>query len=190
MRRTAGWIAALITLALGAAHIDAQPSKTAQQILAAATQRAAAEHKVVFLDLGATWCVNCHRLDAFLASPQIAPIVDKYFVFAGIHYDEKMGKHPELETPGSEALMAQFGGEQGVPFFMFFDVNGDAIVTSARPVKGNRLGENIGYPNAPEEIDWFMAMLQKAVPSMSEDEAKEIRSTLKHSSTSHQASSH
>jgi thiol-disulfide isomerase/thioredoxin len=177
-------------LALSAWHGNAQGSKSAQQILAEATQRAAADHKTVLFDLGASWCINCRRLDAFLAKPEIAPIVEKYFVLADVHYDEKVGKHPELETPGSDALMARFGGDQGVPFFVFFDAGGNAIVTSARPVKGNKQGENIGYPDAPEEIAWFMTMLDKAVPTMTADERMKIESTLKHMSTSHEAAAH
>ncbi len=38
---------------------------------------------------------------------------------------------------------------------------------------------NIGYPSAPEEIDWFVSMLNKAVPTMTADETRTIDSWLK-----------
>jgi len=167
---------AILSGALG----RAQPATTAQEILAEATRRADSQHKIVFFDFSASWCTQCRRLDSFLSSPEIAPIVQKYFVLADVHYQENEGKHPELETPGADALMKQFGKPQGVPYFVFFDSNGQAIATSERPVTGN-----IGYPDAPEEIDWFMTMLRKAVPQMDLDERMSIESWLKRASTFH-----
>jgi len=110
-------------------------------------------------------------------------MVEKYFVLAKVHIDEEHGKHPELNTPGSEELRKKLGGSEGVPFFVFLDAQGQAIATSNRPVEGKTRGENIGYPDAPEEIDWFMAMLKKSVPAMTEEEAQRIEGWLKGAST-------
>ncbi len=139
----------------------ASPAKTAQDILADATNRATAEHKIVFFEFGASWCSQCRRLEKFLNDPANEPIVQKYFVRTDVHVEEKRGKHPELETPGAEKLLKEFGGAEGVPFIVFVDTNGHGIVTSNRPVAGKERGDNIGYPDAPEEIDWFMTMLKK-----------------------------
>jgi hypothetical protein len=79
-------------------------------------------------------------------------------------------------------LMAQFGGPHGVPYFVFFDANGETIVTSDRPVAGSKRGDNIGYPDSPEEIEWFMTMLKRGVPAMGTDETQTIESWLKHAS--------
>ena len=72
-----------------------------------------------------------------------------------------------LNSPGGDELMAKLGGKDGgLPFYAFLDAHGEALVNSLRPGGGNASSANIGYPAKPEEIDWFMAMLRKAVPAM------------------------
>ena len=163
---------------------QAQAANTADDILGAATHQAAEQHKIVFFEFGASWCSQCRRLERFLADPANAPIIQKYFVLSDVHVQEKHGKHPELETPGAEKMLEGFGGTEGVPFIVFVNTDGKALATSNRPVDGKSRGENIGYPDAPEEIDWFMTMLHKSVPTMSADEAATLETSLKAKSTS------
>ncbi len=174
-----------VMLVLGCLPGWALPPKTAQDILADAANRAAAEHKILFFEFGASWCSQCRRLETFLSAPENAPIVQKYFVLADVNVQEKLGKHPELETPGAEKLLEWFGGTESVPFIVFVDANGKGIVTSNRPVAGKSQGDNIGYPDAPEEIDWFMTMLKKGVPTISTEEAKTLERWLMQKSSSH-----
>ena len=52
------------------------------------------------------------------------------------------------------------------------------------PVKAKAAAEhktclNIGYPGQPEEIDWFIQMMRKAAPNMSQDDLKAIETALK-----------
>lgn len=167
----------LLTLVLMIATVAAaQKGSAADGIVAAAVAKAAQEHKIVFLDFGATWCGNCHLLDSYLAAPEIKPIIDKYFVIADLNVQEEAGKHPERNTPGGEKLYKAMGGgdDGGVPFFVFLDEKGKKIVDSAAPKTGN-----VGYPVAPEEIDWFMVMVKKAVPSMTKQELKTLEGTLR-----------
>jgi len=94
-----------------------------------------------------------------------------------------------LESPGGEELDVKFGGADekggvtGVPFLVFLDAKGELIVNSNRPVQGHPEGDNIGYPAEPYEIDWFTAMLKKAVPEMTPDESRTIESWLRRAST-------
>jgi thioredoxin-related protein len=163
-------------LFLAAAGVAAaQNPPEASSILEQAETIAASQHKIVLLEFGASWCGPCHRLDDFTSDPQIAPILEKYFVFARVRIDEEHGQHPELNTLGSRELMARFGGFQGVPFIVFLDSHGNTIVTSDRPVNGKKLGENIGYPAQPWEIDWFRTMLKKGVPQMTVAELQTIQ---------------
>jgi thiol-disulfide isomerase/thioredoxin len=159
----------------------AAPRASAGQVLAAAKAQAASEHKVVFLIFGASWCGPCHALDAFLAAAEIRPILEKHFVFANVNIQEQLGKHPELNTPGAEKLAGEFGGTEGVPFIVFLNSGGAPIVTSNRPVPGGT-AENIGYPDAPEEIDWFMVMLKKSVPELTPGDAHTIETWLRQAS--------
>ncbi len=166
----------------------AQKAPNAAQVLKDAKAQAEQQHKLIFIVFSASWCGPCHQLDAFLDAPEIRQIVEKYFVLARLNVAEKAGKHPELESPGGEDLDVKFGGADekggvtGVPFLVFLDAKGELIVNSNRPVPGHPEGDNIGYPAEPYEIDWFMAMLKKAVPEMTLDESRTIESWLRRAS--------
>jgi thioredoxin-related protein len=170
----------MLLLSLFGSPVFAKQPARADQIFENAKAEAAQQHKLIFLVFGASWCGPCHRLDAFLTSPETRPIVQKYFVLAKLNVDEKKGKHPELETPGAENMLAKLGGANaGVPFIVFLDATGSPIVDSRPLVDGRPEGENIGYPAQPKEVDWFMAMLKKAVPSMTADESRTIERWLR-----------
>jgi thioredoxin-related protein len=156
-------------------------AQTADSLLAEAQAQASTQHKNVFLIFSASWCGPCHQLDSFLQNSDTKPIVDKYFVIVHIHIDE--AKKPELNTPGGDELLTRLASKEphtsGVPFLIFLDSSGKAIVNSDRPVPGQAGGDNIGYPVAPEEIAWFMEMLKRGAPAMPKTEAKQIESWLK-----------
>lgn len=173
---------ATILVVNGSPRQAPEKQSSAEEILAEAKAQAEQQHKLIFFEFGASWCGPCHALDRFMAAPEIAPILEKYFVFAKVHIDEEHGKHPELNTPGSREMVKKFGGFHGVPFIVFFDTKGEMIVTSERPVEGKMHGRNIGYPDTPEEIDWFMAMLRKSVPEMTEEETRKIEEWLRNAS--------
>ena len=116
---------------------------TADQVLASAKAKAAAEHKAIFLHFGASWCGWCKRLDAFLDRPDIKPVFDKYFIPVKLVVQEN-DKNKALENPGADALLKDFGGPAGLPYSAFLDAKGALIVNS----KLN--GQNIGYPGEPE----------------------------------------
>jgi thiol-disulfide isomerase/thioredoxin len=145
---------------------------TADQVLAPAKTKAAAEHKAIFLHFGASWCGWCKRLDAFLDRPDIKPVFEKYFVPVKLVVQENE-KNKALENPGADALLKQLGGPSGLPYSAFLDAKGTLIVNS----KFN--GQNIGYPADPSDIDWFIQMMKKAAPSMSPDDLKTIETALR-----------
>ncbi len=114
---------------------------------------------------------------------EICPILEKYFVFASLHVFEERGKHPDLNSPGAAKLVADFGGESGgVPFLVFLDAQGQLLINSNRPVKRKPNGENIGYPALPVEIDWFLTMLQKNLPSLTNADTRTIATWLRRAS--------
>jgi thiol-disulfide isomerase/thioredoxin len=156
----------------------------AEEVLTQLKSRAAARHKNILLTFGASWCGNCHLFDRFLADPKIRPILDKAFVFADLDAGERPGDRRHANLPGAQELQSSLGGKNaGYPYIVMLDPSGNLIASSLRPV-GQGSGENIGYPDASYEIDWFMEMLKKAAPSLSAQDSASIRAWLTaHSST-------
>ncbi len=162
----------------------AQQRQSAEQVLASAESAAVAQHKPIFLVFGASWCPPCRQMEVFVENPKIRPILEKYFVLANLNVLEQRGKHPELNNPGSEKLLADYGGESmGVPFIVFLDAQGPLLMNSIRPVSRKSKGENIGYPALPVEIDWFMAMLRKTIPPLTKADADTIEMWLRRASS-------
>ena len=151
------------------AHAEAP---TADQVLAPAKAKAAAEHKAIFVHFGASWCVWCRRLDALLDRPDIKPVFEKYFIPVKLVVQEH-DKNKALENPGADALLKNLGGPAGLPYSAFLDAKGALIVNSKLK------GENIGYPGDPSDIDWFIQMMKKAAPNMSPDDLKTIETALR-----------
>ena len=145
---------------------------TADQVLSLAEAKAATEHKAIFLHFGASWCGWCKRLDAFLDRPDIKPVFEKYFVPVKLVVQENE-KNKALENAGAADLLKQLGGPSGLPYSAFLDARGALIVNS----KLN--GENIGYPSQSEEVDYFVQMMRKAAPKMSQDDLKTIETALR-----------
>jgi len=93
---------------------------------------------------------------------------------------QEHGDKASLDTPGGSALAAQLGAKgTGLPFFVFLNERGELIANSCRPVPGEPGGVNIGHPWQPEEVDYFMVMLRKAVPELSPSDAQLIEGYLR-----------
>jgi hypothetical protein len=177
--------AAIVSSALLAAPALAQSIEkiegaTADEVMTHAKSQAAAEHKRILLTFGASWCGNCRLFDRFLADPAMAAILSRQFVYADLNTGDREGdaRHPNL--PGGQTLQAEVGGAKaGYPYIVMLDATGKPLANSISP-QGN-----IGYPDAPSEIDWFMTMLAKAAPSLSQQDAASVHAWLKAHSTTH-----
>ncbi len=177
------WYVVALLLASTIVMAAPKPPK-ADKVLAEAKARATEQHKAVFLIFGASWCPECHSLDSFLAEPEMQSIFDKYFVIARLSAFEEAGGHPDRDNPGSDQLMQKFGGfspsgEGGFPYIVILDASGSPLINSNRPVQGNPSGEGIGFPTQPEEINWFLTMLQKGAASMTPEETLAVKLRLR-----------
>ena len=171
-----------ITLLAGARFAKAQsaPLSSAHDVMTQAEAKATAEHKAILLDFGASWCGNCHLFERFLADPAIHPIMDRHFVMVTLITGEHASDTRHANTPGGQQFEDSVGGKNaGWPFIVMLDAQGAPVVDSYRPDSKAATGKsNIGYPDSPAEVDWFMQMLQKAVPSLSPQETATIHSWL------------
>jgi hypothetical protein len=82
-----------------------------------------------------------------MASTNVAPVLAKEFVSLKLEADRMIG--------GKEILKRYQASDAGIPWFVFLDGDGSALVTSDGP-KGN-----VGFPAAPHEIDHFRSMLER-----------------------------
>ncbi len=141
------------------------PRVEAVKLRDAALARAKAAGKRVFLHFGAPWCVWCHRLEDWMARPEIAAVLEKEFVDLKIDTERRVG--------GEEMLVATRGTEKGgIPWLAFLDANGKVLVTSDGPAG------NTGFPAAPEEIAHFRAMLEKVATKITKEEIDALTTSL------------
>jgi thioredoxin-related protein len=176
--------ATAIAVTISIATPAAQKPPKADDLLNAAKQKATDQHKSIFLIFGASWCEACHELDTFLDNPEVVAIFDKYFVIAKITFGEGAAGHAALDNPGSDALITKYGGLApgevvSLPFIAVLDPTAKLLVTSNMPGKTQPHGDNGGFPIQPEEVRWFLEMLKKGAPAITEDETGKIQEALR-----------
>jgi thiol-disulfide isomerase/thioredoxin len=180
------WCAVLLVLVAGAvaAAPAAQKPVKADDLLKAAKVKAVDKNKAIFVAFGASWCEACHQLETFLAAPEVSSILDKYFVFVNITYGELAAGHPEWDNPGADALMERFDGVNSrgavsLPFVALLDQKGKLIANSKQPGKTQDPNANAGFPTEPEEIAWFLGMIRKGAPALTDEEAHVLQTGLR-----------
>lgn len=171
---------ALLALTLTAPRSQAEGPETAQAMMKSAEAKAAAEHKNLLVDFGASWCGNCRLFDRFWNDPQMNPLMTKSFVRVTLTIDEHDGKHQD--TPGAASVITQVGGskDSGLPFLAMTTAKGKPIITNE---KDGTPKTGIGNPDAADEVEWWMHMLEKAAPGLTTAERAEIKTWLDHHAT-------
>ncbi len=140
----------------------------AADVLAAAMATAQKEQKRVFLHFGAPWCGWCHKLENWMARPEIAALLSKDFVDLKIDEDRMTGgkdlKEAQMATAGQKA--------GGIPWFVFLDGDGKQLAHSTGP-KGNT-----GFPYEPDEVAHFVTMLQAVKKNLTDADIAFLQKSL------------
>jgi thioredoxin-related protein len=172
---------ALLLLFVAAAAAEKPPNT--DKLINQAKVRAQAEHKSILVIFGASWCSGCDDLEHFLAAPEVREIFDRYFTIVHLNVFEQAGEHPGNNTPESEKWIIKFGGvtrsgEVSLPFLVVLNSEGKPVSDSRLNAKGQQ-PKNVGLPETPEEIAWFLKMLATGAPSITPDETAWIEDVLK-----------
>ena len=135
----------------------------ANLILQMTLGKANADNKLVFLHFGPPWCGWCHKMEDWMAEPEIEKIVSKSFVDLKVETDRMIG--------GEELLKKYCPKQGGIPWFAFVSADDIVIATSDGP------NGNIGFPSSEDEIEHFLAIL-KETARFSKEEIQELDESL------------
>jgi thiol-disulfide isomerase/thioredoxin len=134
---------------------QAAPAK-ADELLAAALQRATREEKRVFVHFSTPWCHWCRALEAWMAQPEVALMIDA----------ERYAGAPEM-------LKRYTDKQPGWPWIVLLDGEGHALADSY-----DGKGENIGFPSADAEIAHLASMFEKARTHFAPADLETLRKSL------------
>lgn len=137
----------------------------AEKVLADGLAAAGSASKRAFVHFGAPWCGWCHRLEAWMAKPEVAAILAKEFVDVKIDTDRMDGGQALLDKHSQ-------GKSGGIPWFEILAADGTVLATSTGP------DGNIGFPAKPDEIAWFTGMLRKSATHLGPDDIAALEASL------------
>lgn len=147
---------------------------TAESVLSDGMKRAKDANKIVFLHFGAPWCHWCHKLEDWMARPEINAILAKDFVDVKIDEDRNVG--------GKDLENRYVGEPTGIPWFAFINPQtSELLATSVDPTATarNPKGQNIGFPTDEAAIAHFGVMLKKSCNNISAAEIDKLLASLK-----------
>ncbi len=140
----------------------------AEEVHAAGLAAAKEQQKRLFLHFGAPWCGWCHRLEDWMARPEIAALLAKDFVDVKVDIDRMTGGK-ELYN---KLLAAAGAKESGIPWFVFEGKDGKLLAHS------DGKDGTIGFPYQPDEVAGFVEMLQAARVNLTDADIAALRKSL------------
>ncbi|RFS19200.1 thioredoxin family protein [Chitinophaga silvatica] len=157
--RLRNWIVIFSLILCSTVSLAQQKLPTAKNIVAEAKTAATKNNKKIFIIFHASWCGWCHKLDTVMNDASCKNLFNSQFEIRHIDVMEH-GEKAVLENPGGRELMAQYAAGQGIPFWIVLDKKGNLLADSRMPAADGKK-VNVGCPSTPEEIDYFISVLQK-----------------------------
>lgn len=143
-----------------------QPIPTGEELLRDAQTKASSDKRCIFLCFGQWGDEWSAKFKAWLAQPEVAPILAKHSVV--VHIDL-------LRHGDGLALMDRMGGKRvmTLPWWAIVGADGKPIATSESAQM-----PNIGFPTDDQEIAAFLDLLKRGSPGMTDADCKTIRDSL------------
>ena len=153
---------------------------SSEEIMKEAFTSAKKQNKKVLVMFHASWCGWCHKMDTSLNDASVKKFFDDNFVIRHLVVFESKGKE-NLENPGAlEMLMKYEGKDQGIPFWLIFDMDEIFLADSRMKAKINGVEklQNTGCPASKEEVGYFIEVLKKTT-DLNEDQLEMIRTRFR-----------
>ena len=145
------------------AHAQQNPP-SADEVLKQALEQAGKENKNVMIIFHASWCGWCHKMDSSMNDKSCKKFFDDNFVVRHLVVNE-YNEQKKLENPGGEEMLAKYHGrEEGIPFWLIFDKDGNLLADSEIRPEGagfDSKGDNVGCPAQEKEVAYFIEVLKK-----------------------------
>ena len=139
------------------------PPSAAHDLLETACKAAASQAKAVFINSGTPECGWCRVFSRYHNLPEVRRILGKYYVNADLDIEY---------MPDGEDVFSRFA-QPGTPAWVIISPQKNVIVDSYSR------SSNVGYPIDPEEMSYYLAVLRRATPAITDAELRALSEQLK-----------
>lgn len=149
----------ILTVCCFALTLQAQKAPAAKEVLEAAQEKAAEAGKKVFVIYHASWCGWCKRMDKTMQSEELKPLFDEHYEIIHLTVLEQ-GKNEKLENKGGEDMLEEHGGKnQGLPYWVILNKNGELLADSKIRDEKHPQGQNTGCPAQENEVQHLVRVI-------------------------------